>query len=57
MKEHELFAAALEIVAPEERSAYLERACGDDALRARVEALLRAHEQVGSFLATPIGTT
>src|SRR6516165_2782836 len=52
MNEHELFAAALEIDGPAERSAYLDRACGsDDALRARVEALLRAHEQAGSFLA------
>jgi serine/threonine protein kinase len=56
MNEHELFAAALEIDAPGERSAYLDRACGgDDALRARVEALLRAHERAGSFLqAVPV---
>ena len=46
MNEHELFAAALEIDAPDERSAYLEGACGgDDALGARVEARLRAHER------------
>ena len=56
MNEHELFAAALEIDAPAERSAYLDRACGgDDAMRARVEALLRAHQQAGSFLqASPL---
>src|SRR6516165_69932 len=54
MNEHELFAAALEIDAPEERAAYLDRACGgDDAMRARVEALLRAHERAGNFLAAP----
>src|SRR5262249_39167437 len=54
MNEHELFAAALGIDAPDERSPYLDQACrGDDALRARVEALLRAHEQAGSFLAAP----
>jgi serine/threonine protein kinase len=54
MNEHELFATALEIDAPDERSAYLDRACGgDDALRARIEALLRAHQQAGSFLAAP----
>jgi serine/threonine protein kinase/tetratricopeptide (TPR) repeat protein len=54
MNEHELFAAALEIDAPAERSAYLDRACGgDDALRARIEALLRAHQQAGSFLVAP----
>jgi WD40 repeat protein/serine/threonine protein kinase len=52
MNEHELFAAALEIDALAERSAYLDRACGGgDVMRARVEALLRAHEQAGSFLA------
>jgi serine/threonine protein kinase/tetratricopeptide (TPR) repeat protein len=57
MDEHELFAAALEIGAPNERSAYLDRACaGDEDVRARVEALLRAHEQAGSFLqAAPVG--
>ena len=56
MNEHELFATALEIDAPDERSAYLDRACGgDDALRARIEALLRAHQQAGSFLrASPL---
>jgi WD40 repeat protein/serine/threonine protein kinase/tetratricopeptide (TPR) repeat protein len=54
VNEHELFASALEIVAPAERSAYLDRACGgDDAMRARVEALLRAHERAGSFLQAP----
>src|SRR5262249_57913476 len=54
MNEHELFAAALEIDVPAERSAYLDRACGgDDALRARIEALLRAYERAGSFLAAP----
>jgi WD40 repeat protein/serine/threonine protein kinase len=54
MDEHELFAAALEIQDPEERSAYLDRACGGDAvLRGRVESLLKAYERVGSFLAGP----
>jgi hypothetical protein len=54
MNEHELFAAALGIDAPDQRSAYLDRVCsGDDAMQARVEALLRAHEQAGSFLAAP----
>jgi WD40 repeat protein/serine/threonine protein kinase/tetratricopeptide (TPR) repeat protein len=54
MDEHELFAAALEIDTPAERSAYLDRACGgDDGLRARIEGLLRAHDQAGSFLAVP----
>jgi serine/threonine protein kinase/tetratricopeptide (TPR) repeat protein len=54
MNEHELFAAALEFDTPDERGAYLDRACGgDDLLRARVAALLRAHQQAGSFLAAP----
>jgi serine/threonine protein kinase/tetratricopeptide (TPR) repeat protein len=54
MNEHELFAAALEIDDPDRRAAYLDRACGGDhAMRARVEALLRAHEQAGSFLQAP----
>lgn len=38
----------------EERSAYLERACGGDVqLRAKVEALLQASEEVGDFLEHP----
>jgi WD40 repeat protein/serine/threonine protein kinase len=46
-----LFCAALERPAPEERAAYLEAACGTDvALRARLEALLRAYEAAGGFL-------
>jgi len=37
-----------------ERSAYLDNACGNDAaLRARVEALLKADDQAGSFLEAP----
>jgi serine/threonine protein kinase/WD40 repeat protein len=37
-----------------ERAAYLEAACGGDAdLRARVETLLAAHDQAGSFLEMP----
>jgi hypothetical protein len=46
-----LFCGALERSSPGERAAYLDAACGPDAgLRARVEALLRAHEQAGGFL-------
>ena len=38
----------------EQRSAYLNEACGDDsALRARVEALLRAHQAADGFLNPP----
>jgi serine/threonine protein kinase len=46
-----LFCAALERSSAEDRAAYLDAACaGDRELRARVEALLRAHEQAGGFL-------
>ena len=39
---------------PEQRAAYVEGACHDDPeLRARVEALLAAHEGLGSFLEPP----
>jgi WD40 repeat protein/serine/threonine protein kinase len=48
-----LLNAALEL-RPEERVAYLDKACAGDAdLRKRVEGLLQAHEQVGDFLETP----
>ncbi len=52
--EETLFTAALAMSDPAERSAYLARACGEDAaLRARVEALLRSHEEAGPFLQRP----
>jgi hypothetical protein len=41
-------------VSVEERSAFLELACaGDEDLRHKVEALLRAHDRVGGFLEEP----
>ena len=44
-----IFLAAVEQAAAG-RPAFLDRACGDDvALRRRVEALLQAHEEPGSF--------
>src|SRR2546430_16527550 len=47
----EVFARALECASPAERDRYLTEACGGhDALRAEVEALLRAHARAGSFL-------
>ncbi|MHC4518612.1 MAG: WD40 repeat domain-containing serine/threonine protein kinase, partial [Planctomycetota bacterium] len=50
----EIFYEALEIQDPDRRAAYLEEACGADSdLRARVEALLKAHERAGDFLKTP----
>src|SRR5438270_4862953 len=46
-----IFGQALEHDAPQERTAYLDQACGPDAgLRARVEALLKAHGEAGDFL-------
>jgi tetratricopeptide (TPR) repeat protein/serine/threonine protein kinase len=46
-----VFFAALAKVDPAERAAYLNEACGADVeLRRRVDRLLEAHPQVGSFL-------
>jgi serine/threonine protein kinase len=54
MTEETLFAEALARTDPAARAAFLEQACGGDvALRQRVEALLRSHEQAGSFLDQP----
>jgi serine/threonine protein kinase/tetratricopeptide (TPR) repeat protein len=48
---NEIFLRALEATSAEERRAYLDRACGGNLeLRARVEGLLAASEQAGSFL-------
>ncbi|MBS0263785.1 MAG: tetratricopeptide repeat protein [Planctomycetes bacterium] len=47
-----LFSSALDLESAEERAGYLDKACaGAPALRARVEALLRAHDHLGPFLA------
>jgi eukaryotic-like serine/threonine-protein kinase len=51
-KIQELLGAALELE-PTQRSAFLEEACSDEAVRREVEALLAAHEKAGSFLETP----
>jgi serine/threonine protein kinase len=48
-----IFAEALKLRTAEERAAYLNGACGDDAaLRAEVESLLEAHDGAGDFLDT-----
>src|SRR5262245_20912174 len=54
----DLFLAALEKGSSGERAAYLDEACaGDPSLRAHVHALLRTHEEAGSFLESPpVGT-
>jgi serine/threonine protein kinase len=50
-----LFSAALNIAAPLERAAFLDQSCGNNAeLRTRVEALLQADADAGSFLEKPI---
>ena len=50
----EIYLAALEKPTAQERSAYLDQACvGDDELRQRVERLLRAQPNIGSFLESP----
>ncbi len=52
-REVALFSEAIK-VAPENRPAFLDYACdGDEELRHKVEALLRAHERVGDFLEEP----
>src|SRR5262245_23357997 len=49
-----VFDQALELATPAERAAYLEQACADvPVLREKVEALLRAYEEAGSFLERP----
>ena len=54
MSERDIFTAARQLTDPAARAAYLDEACGGDlALRARVEALLRAHEQPDSLLDAP----
>src|SRR5436309_1418608 len=54
MNERTIFMEALERETPAQRSDYLDAACGGDAaLRQRVEALLRSHEQAGNFLGKP----
>lgn len=52
--EQTIFLAAIDIDDLQERAEYLATACGDNArLRAKVEALLEAHERSGEFLDQP----
>jgi serine/threonine protein kinase/tetratricopeptide (TPR) repeat protein len=54
MNEESIFLEALRHEAPEERAAFLARACaGDEALRRSVELLLEAHARAGDFLKAP----
>ena len=51
MDDRSIFLDALDKGGPEDRTTFLDEACGDDAeLRRRVEILLAAHEDAGSFL-------
>ena len=50
-----IFCEALELPSEEERRDYLDRACqGDPDLRARIDALLLAHHDLGEFLEQPV---
>jgi WD40 repeat protein len=54
MTEETIFAEALEISTPIDRTAYLDQACaGDTVLRQRIETLLKSHEADGNFLEKP----
>jgi serine/threonine protein kinase len=54
LPEESIFAQALEITDASERAAFLDRTCAkNQALRAEVEALLRAHERSGDLLDLP----
>src|SRR5262249_40412978 len=51
-----VFNEALDRTSPAEQAVYLDEACRDNPkLRARVEALLRAHAAAGKFLGEPAG--
>jgi len=48
-----IFTQALRVARPD-RDAFLDQACnGDEDLREKVEALLRAHDRLGDFLEEP----
>ncbi|MHC4439783.1 MAG: hypothetical protein ACYS3S_20695 [Planctomycetota bacterium] len=50
-----IFSEAIEKQTHEERAAYLKEVCGKDSeLRSKIEGLLKAHEQAGSFLVVPV---
>ena len=55
MNERSIFIAALEKDDPAERAAYLDQACGDAALRTRIERWLAAHAAAGGILDRPVG--
>ena len=51
MKAEEIFAQAIEMTANEQRDAFVASACGTDAaLLAKVQDLLKAHDEASQFL-------
>ena len=55
MDERSIFFQTLDKDDPTERDTFLDHACaGDNALRQRVDALLRSHATAGQFLNTPV---
>lgn len=55
MDERSIFFQTLDKDDPSEREAFLDDACaGNEALRQRIEALLRSHANAGQFLNTPV---
>ena len=53
--EEAIFKAAFKLKSSTEQMAYLKKACGGDhELLARVEALLKAHQEAGDFLEAPV---
>jgi eukaryotic-like serine/threonine-protein kinase len=57
-REKDIFEHAIELPSPEARLGYVQGACGrDEALFARVQTLLRAHEAVGAFAGDTFKTT
>src|SRR5262245_2114083 len=53
LSEEEIFQVARRIDAGAARTAYLDQACGDDASRGQIEALLKAHDNSESLLECP----
>src|SRR5262245_36822081 len=54
LDEATIFHAARQMQGPDDRRLYLDTACGNDKrLRARIEALLRVHEEQPTFLEAP----
>src|SRR5437868_5923018 len=54
MSERDIFTAALQITDQAAQLAYLDEACaGDEAMRRRIEVLLRTHKKVGDYLEQP----